>query len=189
MRRSGRPRADRVARGRRPLVVPQDRRSEHARRPHPAARARASGRSTRRPRPSRRRHRSRPAPPGSQRRSPSHHRVGDCSVQPGRGISKSYSADADPDDRSALVDEDRLGRGRRRVDADDVAHLVSAGAGRHPRRVGRPDRLVDEVLEELLVPGGRARGDLAATRPWTPATPATRRRRGSPDPSGPSQPA
>ena len=51
---------------------------------------------------------------------------GSCSLQSGWGTSKPYSADADAADGARLVEQDRLGRRGRDVDAEDVAHRASA---------------------------------------------------------------
>ena len=76
--------------------------------------------------------------------------------------------DADAANDAGAVDQDRLGRGRRDVDADDEAR-----SGHRRRRVsgGRtsdrlaavdgPDVLVDEALQHLLATGDRPRVDLA----------------------------
>ena len=81
-------RADRVALGGGPLVVPQDRRAEDRGPRRRAGRARASGRSARSA------STSSPATPvvasdgaGSRRRAPSHHSSGSCSLQSGCGTS------------------------------------------------------------------------------------------------------
>ena len=110
---------------------------------------------------------SSPATPGRGEDRPDRRRPRRPTTAPGParssagcGMSKPYSATPIADDRAGLVDQDGLGRGRRRVDAEDVGHAVSAGAGRRPRAVRRPDRLVDEVLEQLLVPG-RRRGSIS----------------------------
>ena len=91
-----------------------------------------------------------------------------------------------PTTAPALVDEDGLGRGRRDVDPEDEAH------GQRRRRavaVGRPDALVDEVLERSWLPEtGRGSISPAATCRLERLR-ASRRRRGSPRPSAPSQPA
>ena len=74
--------------------------------------------------------------------------------------------DPDPADGPRLVDEDGLRRGGRDVDPEDEAHPgqrlepdLDSGA------VGRPDRLVDHVLEQLLPAGHRPRVDLAGDDP------------------------
>ena len=88
-------RADPVALARRCAGRSRGSRAEGPRRPHRAGRARASARSGRwRPRRGAA-SRCAPGPHGSPRSSPSHQSRGSCSLQPGCGISKPYSADAD----------------------------------------------------------------------------------------------
>ena len=114
-------RADRVALRLGPLVVPQDRRPQDL----------AGGVEQHEPvhlpgEPDGRARRPGPSPvvgqhgAGSPRPAPSHQRRGSCSLHSGCGCSNPYSAAADPGDRAGLVDEDGLGRRRRRVDPDDV---------------------------------------------------------------------
>ena len=146
-----------------------------------AARRRASGRSARRrPHPPRRRRPSR-ARTGSPRPSRPTTAPGSCSLQSGLRDVVAVLGDADRDDRPGLVDEDGLGRGRRTVDAEDVAPSGSA--------VGGPDVLVHEGSP--AAPGDRSRvagrcspeATLAASDS-SDASPARMLA-----PSGPSQPA
>ncbi len=139
LRADGRP--DHVALGGRALVVPEDRRAQDGIGPRREGRVRASGRSARPPRP------RRPTTPVVGQDRPDR---ADRAVPPqlGRllapdpaGASRSRTRDAPtPTTTAGLVDEDGLGRGRRRVDADDMGHRVSGRRLTSPvtRRQPRP---------------------------------------------------
>src|SRR5690349_6655146 len=92
--------------------------------------------------------------------APSHQSAGSCSVQPGAGTSKPYPTDPTAASvpassmRTALVAVVETSSPR-------TCRMSATGAGRHLRRVGCPDRMVHDVLEQLLVARDAPRVDLA----------------------------
>ena len=126
--------ADQVALRRRPLVVPQDRRSEHLVGVVEQDERRASGRSARQRRcPRRDAARGQNAAAWPRSRRPTTARVLLAPQRPRRLVA--VLGGADPDDGARLVDEDGLRCGRRDVDPEDVGPS-SAVSGPRPRFSG-----------------------------------------------------
>ena len=131
-----------------PAAGPRPRVEQHQRR--------ASGRSARPPTTAAGR-RSPPGPGGSPRPSRPTRASGSCSLQSGCGVSNRTRRRRRRHDRARPR---RSGRpsspSSTRRSRVTCGHRASAG-----RHRSRPDRLVDQVLEQLLAPGHRLRVDLA----------------------------